>query len=351
LKERLRRIAVFRALQLGDMLCSIPALRALRCAFPDSEITLIGLPWSRDFVGRFQAYFNRFLEFPGFPSFPERKPEVERFPGFIMECQKRRFDLVLQMHGDGSIINTLLPLLNARHCAGFFKNGNFIPDPARFMPWPTKGHEILRLLKLMIFLGLPLKGQDLEFPLAPSDHRALRQMLAKEHIRLQSFVCIHPGAQLQSKRWPAERFAAVADRIYEWGYDIVLTGKEEEQGLTRKIASLMHHSPCDLAGKTSLGALAALLKKSRLVICNDTGISHMAVALQKPSLVVVTGSDPDRWAPLDRYQHKAVYHPADCRPCGYDICPFGQPCAEQISTQEILQYAENFLLHKRKGLF
>lgn len=351
LKENFRRIAIFRALQLGDMLCSVPALRALRSAFPHSEITLIGLPWSRDFISRFHSYFDRFTEFPGFPSLPERKPEVSRFPGFIKECQKRRFDLALQLHGDGSILNTLLPLLNARRYAGFFKAGNFTPEPAWFMPWPSQGHEILRLLKLMVFLGIPLKGQNLEFPLTPQDHRDLRQMLARERVSLQSFACLHPGAQVKSKRWLPERFAQVADRIYEWGYDIVLTGTAQEQGLTRKVASFMRHSPYDFTGKTTLGCLAALLKRSRLVICNDTGISHMAAALGKPSIVVVTGSDPDRWAPLDRYQHKAIFHPVDCRPCTYSSCPFGQPCAEHVTVPEVLQYAESILLHKRKGLF
>lgn len=350
LKEKFKRIAVLRALQLGDMLCAIPSIRALRSAFPSSEITLIGLPWSREFIRRFPEYFDRFMEFPGFPSFPERKPDVAAFPGFIRECQKRRFDLVLQMHGDGSVINILLPLMNAKYCAGFFKNGNFIPDPVRFMGWPSKGHEILRLLRLLVFLGIPLKGEELEFPVTKADTQALRQLLAKERIRLHSYVCIHPGAQLRSKRWLPERFAAVADRVFEWGYDVVLTGKEEEKVLTNKISSLMRHPPYDLAGKTQLGGLAVLVKRSRLVISNDTGISHLAAAMQRPSIVVVTGSDPERWAPLDRHEHKTVYHPVDCRPCSHDVCPFGQPCASQVSVEEVLGFAEGFLLHKRKGL-
>lgn len=65
------RIAIFRALYLGDMLCSIPAVRAIRTAYPDAEIHLIGLPWQRDFVSPFDGYFNHFIEFPGWPDLPE----------------------------------------------------------------------------------------------------------------------------------------------------------------------------------------------------------------------------------------------------------------------------------------
>src|SRR4051794_29268472 len=92
-----RRIAIFRALQLGDLLCTVPALRALRAALPRAEIVLIGLPWAESFISRFDRYLDRFIEFPGYPGLPERPPRVDRIPAFLEAVRREQFDLALQM--------------------------------------------------------------------------------------------------------------------------------------------------------------------------------------------------------------------------------------------------------------
>src|SRR5690242_16916015 len=200
-----RRLAVFRALQVGDMLCAVPALRALRAAYPDSEITLIGLPWARAFAARFDRYLDGFLEFPGFPGLPEQPVRTRHIPFFLRDAQRRAFDLVLQMHGSGRLTNPILALLGATHYAGFRDGNGYCPDdPSHFLPWPSGGHEIHRLLQLTAYLGFPSRGEHLEFPIRDADREELHELPATRALVRGEYVCIHPGARHPAKRWAPE---------------------------------------------------------------------------------------------------------------------------------------------------
>jgi ADP-heptose:LPS heptosyltransferase len=301
-----RRIAVLRALRLGDLLCAVPTLRALRAALPEAEIVLVGLPWARAFVARFDRYLDGFLEFPGYPGLPERTADLARIPTFLAEAQARRFDLAIQMQGSGAITNPLTVLMDARVNAGFFRPGEYCPDAGRFVTYPDHEPEVRRLLRLVEFLGIPARGEHLEFPLREEDRRALHALDEARDLRRGSYVCVHPGASTPDRRWPADQFAAVTAALAARGLRVVLTGTAEEAGLTRAVARSLGGPHVDLAGRGDLGVLAALLSGARLLVCNDTGVSHLAAALRVPSIVLFTGSDPDRWAPLDRRRHRAI---------------------------------------------
>jgi len=340
-------IAIFRALQLGDMLCTVPALRALRAAAPHAQITLIGLPWAAAFAQRYEAYLNDFIAFPGYPGMPERQPDLAAWPGFLAEAQERKFGLVLQMHGSGLLSNPLTVLFGAQRQAGFYQPGQYCPDPESFIAWDEREHEVLRYLRLMKALGIAEQGTALEFPLHESDRRELRQAFAAMGQPMPlpgGYACVHPGARLPSRRWPTEYFAALADRLAANGLRIVLTGSPEEAPLTDAVRRAMRHPALDFTGKTGLGALAALIAQARLMVCNDTGVSHVAAAVGTPSVVVCSGADPVRWAPLDAQRHRVLHQPMACRPCMHVECPFEEhPCARQVLPERAWQEAQVLL--------
>ena len=338
-----KKILVIRALQLGDLLCAVPALRALRSAFPGARVTLAGLPWAREFAARFNGYVDEFIEFPGFPGLPERECDLQAVPHFLHEVQARRFDLALQMHGSGRLLNPLTALFGARQCAGYREEGAYCPDPERFFVWQENEHEVVRYVRLMRSLGIAACDTRLEFPITDLDHEAWNGIAARYGLANARYVCVHPGSQLPSRRWPAERFAAVADELADDGYEIVLTGTAREAALTRKVSAAMHHAAIDLSGGTSLGVLAALIRSAALLVCNDTGVSHIAAALRTPSVVISCGSDFRRWSPLDGDRHRVLHHPVECRPCVYHACPIGHPCATGIEVARVVAEARRQL--------
>ncbi len=305
------RVVVLRALPgLGDFLCAVPALRALRGGMPKAHIALIGLAETRHLVERFSNYVDELIEFPGFPGLEDRAPVIGEIPSFLARMQERRFDLALQMHGSGIVTNTLTVLLGACHSAGFHLPNRYCPDPYRYIPYPSHEPEIWRNLRLIESLGIPLQGDGSEFPIRDGDFAELAGLHPSLDALPRNYVCVHAGASRADRRWSPDSFSAVADGLAARGFQIVLTGSKTETGLANAVARAMHAPSVNLAGRTSLGAVAALLSRARLVICNDTGISHLAAALRVPSVVVFTTSDLARWAPLDRVMHRVVGRPA-----------------------------------------
>jgi ADP-heptose:LPS heptosyltransferase len=297
------RIVILRALQLGDLLCAIPALRALRAAYSEAEISLIGLPWSEEFCQRFSKYVDRWIEFPGYPGLPERAPDEQHFPSFLRDMQSGHYDLAIQMQGSGNITNHLLAQFGAAQTAGFFVPGDHCPDPHTYLEYPEGLPEIHRLVGLVEFLGCPPQGAELEFPLSHSNCARAEATLHRFGLVPGEYICVHVGSRSPDRRWEAQELSQAADRLASLGYTIVLTGTAQEVEVTTKVRQCMVFPSVDLTGQTDLGGLAGILTAARLLICNDTGVSHLADALHSPSVVLFSGSDPDRWAPLNRELH------------------------------------------------
>ncbi|OJW16932.1 glycosyltransferase family 9 protein [Mucilaginibacter sp. 44-25] len=302
--SEIKKIAIFRALQLGDMLCIIPAIRALRHAYPKAQITLLGLPWGKSFTERFDQYFDNFIHFPGYPGLPEQELDKAVFTNFLKQVQDEHFDLCIQMQGNGSVVNPMVELLGAKYMAGYKIEGHYAPDDGLFMTYPDQGHEIERHIRLMEFLGIESQGNELEYPLTTSDYDALDAL--QFDIEPKKYVCIHPGSRGSYRQWPVKYFAALADYCIDEGYKAVLTGTKEESDIIDAVISHMRHEPINTAGKTSMGAVGVLIQNAAMLISNCTGVSHIASAFKTPSIVISMDGEPQRWGPLDTRVHRTI---------------------------------------------
>lgn len=299
-------IAVLRALKLGDMLCAVPAFRALRQARPGDRITLIGLPWAAGLVTRFPSLIDGFLEFPGWPGMPEREVDPRAIDAFLADALARHFELAIQMHGSGVVSNEVVASLGATTTAGFTAPGAAALDVA--FPYPDELHEVHRHLALLEHLGIANVGDELSFPTTDGDREEVAALGLGAG---DGYAVVHPGA-ISGRRWSPGRFATVVD-LLSGDMPVVLTGNDAERAISAAVASRASSPVTHLAGMTSLGALAALLDGARIVVTNDTGVSHLAAAVATPSVVLFLSSDPRRWAPRDTSRHRAVVHPAIAR--------------------------------------
>lgn len=324
----IKKIVIFRALQLGDLLCAIPAIRLLRQTFPEAKITLVGLPWAQQLVTRFPHYFDELIVFPGFPGLPEQPLNVQQTLAFLQHTAAQQFDLALQMQGNGSIVNPMVTLFNAKHTAGFYRTEDYYPGNL-FIKYPNTPHEIERHLLLVQHVCAALLHEhpnatttantkespnnnpsfsvdqtQLEFPITQADKEELAQLQLA--ILPRKYVCIHPGSRGAWRQWPTEYFASLANTCAAAGFQVVLTGTTAEAALTQAVKQHMKYPAIDATGLTSLGAIGALLQNAFLLIANCTGVSHIAAALDTPSVIVSMDGEPNRWAPLNQNLHPTI---------------------------------------------
>jgi hypothetical protein len=275
---------------------------------PHTRTVLVGLPWAQQFAARFPAYIDEFLAFPGHQAFPEQPVQQDKLDDFYASMRARRFDAALQMHGSGEHSNQVTRAFGARAVAGYGDEKS--AGRERFHPYPDAGAEPLRLLELVGLLGAPTAGSHLEFPITQADEAELAASGLAADLTPGGYVCIHPGARIRDKCWHPARFAQVADQIAaEYDVQIVLTGAANEAPLTAAVASYMRFKPIDAAAPMSIGAMAALMSRARLLVSNDTGVSHIAAGLKLNSVVIFSKADIRRWAPLDKQRHRCLWDP------------------------------------------
>ncbi|NTW02532.1 MAG: glycosyltransferase family 9 protein [Oscillochloris sp.] len=298
------RIAIMRALSLGDLLITTPAWRALRQHFPQAEITLIGLPWAAQFLTHVPDLINRLVIFPGYPGITETPYEPERTARFFEEQQAYDYDLAIQMHGDDPASNSFISALGARKTVGFTRSSEH--NLHTVLPsWPEQ-HEVLRWMQLAAAAGAPADSAQIEFQLSAHDRARAKKLLCQGNPDGR-LIGLHIGAKALTRRWPVSCFAALGQELHRLtGARIVLTGTSAEHSLSILMSKQFGRPVINLTGRTTLGDLGAVISELDLLVTNDTSASHLAAAMGTPSVVLFGPTRPACYAPLDTTLHHAI---------------------------------------------
>lgn len=273
------RVAVLRANALGDYIFCIPALEAIKRAWPEAELVYLGNAWHRDFLAGRPGPVDRVEVVPRHNGIPHESDYVSdpwAAEAFFERMRAERFDIAFQMHGGGGNSNPFIRKLGAQTTAGMTADD---AEPLDInIPYVLYRNEVLRNLEIVTAAGAQPGSVDPVMTVTKNDQEELDDAMSSRRIR-QPFAVLHPGASDVRRRWPAEKVAAVADALAARGIDVYLTGVNAEDRLCEDVAGVAKSVPVNTCGKLSLNALTALLSQAALVVSNDTGPLHLARAL------------------------------------------------------------------------
>jgi ADP-heptose:LPS heptosyltransferase len=288
------RVVVLRALGLGDFLTAVPALRALRDAFPEHALVLGAPPPLRPL-----AQLARVADaiVPAAPLVP--LPDSLAGP-----------EVAVNLHGSGPESHRVLTGLRPGRLLAFAHPE--VPESRGGPAWRSDEHETRRWCRLLEASGIAADASRVDLPrpaVGPPD-------------AARGATLVHPGAASESRRWPAERFAAVARAEREQGRRVVVTGSQAERPLAQRVADLAGlPQEAVFAGETDLLRLARLVSGAARVVCGDTGVAHLATAFATPSVVLFGPTPPSLWGPPPgRSWHRVLWagRPGDPHGTGVD---------------------------------
>lgn len=340
------RILAVRLDNLGDVLVTGPAIRAIKESLPEAELTLLASPVGAQ-VGKLHPDVDDVMVYRAPWMDPWRKlpQDPEREMATIRMLADRDFD--------GAIIFTSFrqsPLPSAYLCylAGIpLRLAASIDGPGSLLTTRHKHpervmHEVERGLDLVGAIGLSTGRQDLALHVPDMGRFEARAALNDAGSR--PLVVVHPGCSMPARTYPPEMFAAVADGLIRaLGATVVLTGSEDERNLTASVRAMMGEEPLDLAGKLSFEGLCGLIEVADLTVTNNTGPMHIAAAVKTPVVVLFALTNiPEQWGPW-RVPSRVLYHDVPCRICYSRVCPYGHECLRLVTPDLVVQAAGELL--------
>ncbi len=358
----MRNILVVKLADIGDVLTATPALRALRQSHPAARITALVTPGSAD-VLRGLPYLDALVLFDKFrydrPWDALRPRSLAAGWGFFRDLCRADYDTVVILHHLttrwGAAKYAALALASGALIRAGLDNGRgwFLTHRQRDQGFGAL-HEVDYWLEVVGLLGAHTTDRRLELAVGQAERGwAATVLRTAEGESPPAHIAIHPGSgsHILSRRWPPERYAALADALAQrYGARIVLVGGRGEENVARQVASQMHHPVMNLAGQTHIKQLAAVLERCMLFVGGDSGVMHVAVASGTPVVALFGPTNERAWGPYvppgsDR-RAMVVRAPATapCMYVGYRVgdraAESGRAAIEAITPQMVLAAAE-----------
>lgn len=338
-----RKVAVLRPNAIGDFVFALPALHALRHAFPYAEIVYIGHQWHADFLAGRPGPIDRVVVIPPCPGVgapPDADVDTGALRSFIQDMGQERFDLVLQVYGGGRYSNPLAMEFGARLTVGMRAVGAAPLD--RWVHFGPLQNRRLQLLEVAALAGANTLRVGRELEVTDRDRKEAESVLPPEAGK--PLALIQPGASDPRRRWPAERFSAVADILAKEGALVAVHGTAAEAPLVGSVIEAMSQPAVDLSGKVSLSGLCGLLERAALMVSNDTGPLHLALAIGTPCVGIYWFGNLIESGPLRQEGHRAaVSARVDCPVCGAENliarCPHDVSFVDEVTVREVADLA------------
>ena len=364
-----RKILLIKLSAVGDVVHTIPVLNKLRRRYPLAQLDWLVTPAIAELLRHHPAITN-IIEF-------EReawsKPwRLEPFASYLRLASRLRaaaYDLVVDMHGQfRTAALTLATGAPARIGFDRPRAGVWDASPRKFpeqarkhawqgaregswlaythhIPVPTLDlHAVDRYLNVGPILGLDREPADFSFPIPQSAVSQVETLLAQHGANRAEIVIMAPGTIWETKQWGSEKFAQVAAHFLSKGLAVILIGSQRERVVCEEVAALSPGA-IDLAGRTALSELAALIRRSAISVTNDSGPMHLAVALDRPVVSIFGPTDPV-WIGPYRRANAVLHADLECSPCylrRLKHCHHGHACMRNVSVPAVIERAERIL--------
>ncbi len=322
---------------IGNMIFLTPALKALRKAFPSSEMFFLLGPYGAEKVIEKSFLFDKKIIV-----------ETETFKGIsgkiklLRQLRKEHFDLGFTSTGSNPIKSGLLCLLSGIK----YRLGENIKGKGFFynlkIPFNKYSHEVDSNIQLVQKLGIKVSDKSLFIYSSEDDKDFANKIFIQNEFEGKLVVGMHPGSgihQAEFKRWPKERFARLADWIIgHYKASVILFGGTEEINLAEDIQNLMSSPTLILAGKTTLAQAAALINKCQFFISNDSGLLHVACAVKTPTISIFGPTDYKKTGPYSDSSTK-IRKDLSCSPCyvGKPIHCSHLDCIQLITADDVIE--------------
>lgn len=341
----MQKIIIFNVNWLGDVICSTPAIRAIKRFYPDSYLACLVVPRCRQ-VLEANPHIDEVIDFDEKGSHRGLVGKLQ----LIGYLRSKRFDKAFILHRSFSRA-LMLTLAGIPWRVGYNtkKRGWLLSCSLEEPQQPAhKVDYFLNLVKATASHFVDgefreLDEQDYEFVISPGMLDRAGRILKEEGLRPSSkFALLNPGGNWLLKRWPVDNFARLGDLIVEkTGMPVVITGAEKDLTLAQEIAKQMKTKPVITCGQTDIKSLAGLLKLSSVVVTGDTGPMHLAVAVGSRVIALFGPTSPQLTGPRGRGNYTLIHKDIGCEvPCYNYSCKVNR-CMQAIKPEEVMKVIIN----------